>query len=79
MVSRLDVRSKVSQQTYGPEPRHTVPSVKENFIFTSHLITHVFLFRVVLVKIELMIGLFSVSEVMEYQGNYMEELYDPIE
>ena len=33
-------------------------------------------FRVVLVEIELMIGLFSVFEVMEPQGNYMEELYD---
>jgi hypothetical protein len=35
--------------------------------------------RVVLVKIELMIGLFSVSEVMEHQENYMKELYDPSE
>jgi hypothetical protein len=33
--------------------------------------------RVALVEIELMIGLFSVFEVMEPQGNYMEELYGP--
>ena len=32
---------------------------------------------VVLVEIELIIGLFSVFGVMEPQGNYMEELYDP--
>jgi hypothetical protein len=31
---------------------------------------------VVLIEIELMIGFFSVFEVMEPQGNYMEELYD---
>jgi hypothetical protein len=30
-----------------------------------------------LVEIELMIGLFSVFEVMEPQENYMEELYGP--
>jgi hypothetical protein len=30
-------------------------------------------------EIELMIGLFSVFEVMEPQGNYMEELYSPSE
>jgi hypothetical protein len=34
-------------------------------------------FRVALIKIELMICLFSVFEVMELQGNYMEELYGP--
>jgi hypothetical protein len=33
-------------------------------------------FRVVLVEIELMIGLFSVFEVMEPQENYMEEFYN---
>jgi hypothetical protein len=33
--------------------------------------------RVALIKIELIIGLFSVFEVMEPQGNYMEELYNP--
>jgi hypothetical protein len=33
--------------------------------------------RVVLVEIELMIGLFSVFEIMKPQGNYMEDLYDP--
>jgi hypothetical protein len=32
---------------------------------------------VVLVEIELMIGLFSVFEVIEPQKSYMEELYDP--
>jgi hypothetical protein len=32
---------------------------------------------VVLVEIELMIGIFSIFEVIEPQGNYMEELYDP--
>jgi hypothetical protein len=26
-----------------------------------------------------MIGLFSIFEVMEPQGNYMKELYDPVE
>jgi hypothetical protein len=34
-------------------------------------------YRVALVKIELMIGLFLVFEVIELQGNYMEELYGP--
>ena len=34
-------------------------------------------FIVVSVEIELMIGLFLVFEVIEPQGNYMEELYDP--
>jgi hypothetical protein len=33
--------------------------------------------RVALVEIELMIGLFLVFEVMELQGNYNEEFYDP--
>jgi hypothetical protein len=33
-------------------------------------------FRIALVEIELMIGLFSVFEVMEPQGNYIEELYN---
>ena len=33
--------------------------------------------RVVLVERELMIGLFLVFDVMELQGNYMEELYGP--
>jgi hypothetical protein len=32
--------------------------------------------RVALVEIELIIGIFSVFEVMKPQGNYMEELYD---
>jgi hypothetical protein len=32
---------------------------------------------VALIEIELMIGLFSVFEVIEPQGNYMEKLYDP--
>jgi hypothetical protein len=36
-------------------------------------------FIVVLVELELVIGLFSVFEVMEPQGNYMEELYGPSE
>jgi hypothetical protein len=35
--------------------------------------------RVVSIEVELMIGLFSVFEVMEPQGNYMEEFYDPSE
>jgi hypothetical protein len=33
--------------------------------------------RVDLPEIELMIGLLSVFEVIEPQGNYMEELYNP--
>jgi hypothetical protein len=33
--------------------------------------------RVALVKIELIIGLFSAFEVMEPQENYIEKLYDP--
>jgi hypothetical protein len=33
--------------------------------------------KVALIEIELIIGLFSVFEVMEPQGNYMEELYSP--
>jgi hypothetical protein len=36
-------------------------------------------FRVALIKIELMIGLFSVFKVIEPQGNFMEELYNPSE
>ena len=32
-----------------------------------------------MIEIKLMIGLFSVFEVMEPQGNYMEELYGPDE
>jgi hypothetical protein len=44
MVSRLNVRSKVSQWTYGTDPGHMVQSVTRNFIFTSRLIAHVFLF-----------------------------------
>ena len=44
-VSKLDIRSKVSQRKYGPEPRHTVQNVTGNFIFTSHPIAHVFLFN----------------------------------
>jgi hypothetical protein len=36
-------------------------------------------FRVALVEIELMIGIFSVFEVMESQGNYIEEFYDSSE
>jgi hypothetical protein len=36
-------------------------------------------FRVVLIEIELMIDLFSIFEVIEPQGNYMEKLYDPSE
>jgi hypothetical protein len=36
-------------------------------------------YRVILVEIELMIGIFLVFEVIESQGNYMEELYDPSE
>jgi hypothetical protein len=32
-------------------------------------------YRVALIEIELMIGLFLVFKVMEPQGNYMEELY----
>jgi hypothetical protein len=35
--------------------------------------------KVVLVEIELMIGLFSTFEVMELQGNYVEEFYNPCE
>jgi hypothetical protein len=35
--------------------------------------------RVVSIEVELMIGLFSVFEVMEPQGNYTEEFYDPSE
>jgi hypothetical protein len=34
---------------------------------------------IVEIEIELKIGLFSVFEVMELQGNYMEEFYDPSE
>jgi hypothetical protein len=33
--------------------------------------------RVALIEIKLIIGLFSIFEVMEPQGNYMEELYGP--
>jgi hypothetical protein len=44
MVLGPDVRSKVSQWTYGPEPGHTVQSVTGNFIFTSCLKAHVSLF-----------------------------------
>jgi hypothetical protein len=33
--------------------------------------------RIAIVEIELIIGLFSIFEVMEPQGNYMKELYNP--
>jgi hypothetical protein len=46
-------------------------------IFTSRPISLVSLFwSCTLVEIELMISLFSLFEVMEPQGNYMEELYN---
>jgi hypothetical protein len=49
-----------------------------NPIFTNRSIALVsLLYSCALVEIELMIGLFSVFEVMEPQGNYMEELYGP--
>jgi hypothetical protein len=51
---------------------------QENPIFTNRPIGLVSLLQsCALVEIELMIGLFSVFEVMEPQGNYMEELYYP--
>jgi hypothetical protein len=34
-------------------------------------------YRVALIEIELMIGIFSIFEVMEPHENYMEELYNP--
>jgi hypothetical protein len=37
-----DVRSKVSQRTYDPEPGRTVQSMTVDFIFISHLIAPVF-------------------------------------
>ena len=44
MISRPNVRSEVSQQTYGLKPDRTVQSVTGNIIFTSHPITPVSLF-----------------------------------
>jgi hypothetical protein len=32
---RPNLRPKVSQQTYGPEPGHTIQSVTGDFIFTK--------------------------------------------
>jgi hypothetical protein len=46
------------------------------FRFNEVMLGCLSLFRIALVEIELMIGLFSVFEVMEPQGNYIEELYD---
>ena len=49
-----------------------------NLIFISRPITLVsLLYSCALVEIELMIGLFLVLEVIEPQGNYMEEFYCP--
>jgi hypothetical protein len=42
-----------------------------------HQPSHNSCFLVALVELELMICLFSVVEVMEPQGNFMEELYGP--
>jgi hypothetical protein len=39
----VDLWSEVSQQTYGPEPGHTVQSVTGDFIFTNYPIAPVFL------------------------------------
>ena len=61
---KADVWSKVSQQTYSLKLGCTVQSVTGNFIFISR-------------PIGLIISIFSVFEIMEPQGNYMEKLYNP--
>jgi hypothetical protein len=40
-----DVWSKVSQRTYGPEPKSTIQSLTRNFIFTSCPVALVSLFE----------------------------------
>jgi hypothetical protein len=40
----VDIRTEVSQQTYGLELGCTIQSVTRNFIFTSRPIAPVFLF-----------------------------------
>ena len=66
----------MTRWTYDIEPGRTVSMLQGNHIFTSHPITPVsLLYSCALVEIELMIGLFTLFEVMEPQMNYMKELY----
>jgi hypothetical protein len=54
---RADVRSEVSQWMYNPQPRRSVQSVTEDFIFTKPFHSSCFLYsRVVLVEIRLIEG-----------------------
>ena len=63
---------------YGLDPGRTISVLQGNSIFTNRPIAPISLLSsCALIEIELMIGLFSVFEVMEPQGNYMEELYGP--
>jgi hypothetical protein len=91
-VEKIGFSMKTSKWTYGLETERTVQSItmdvrprartygskcdKELYFHQPSHSSCFLIFRVVLVEIELMIGIFSIFEVMEPQGNYMEELYD---
>ena len=65
---------------YGLDPERTVSVLQGNPLFTNRPIAPVsLLWSFALIEIKLMIGIFSVFEVMEPQGNYMEKLYGPSE
>jgi hypothetical protein len=67
----------VTEWTYGLKLDVWLECDKE-ILFSSAVPKLMFpYFRVVLIEIELMIGLFSEFKVMEPQGNYMEEFYGP--
>jgi hypothetical protein len=64
---------------YGLEP-NVRPECDRKTLFSLALPYLIFLcYRVALVEIELMIDLFLVFKVIESQGNYMKEFYDPSE
>jgi hypothetical protein len=70
----------VTRWTYGLKPERMARVLQRNPIFISYLIAlFSLLSSCALVKIELLRGLFLVSEVIEPQVNYMEELYSPSE
>jgi hypothetical protein len=67
----------MSQWTYILELGRTARVLQRNPIFTNRPQLLFRYSRVALVEIELIIGLLSIFEVIEPQGNYMEELYGP--
>ena len=79
---------KTSKQMYSLETERTARSIIvdiQSRVWQGTLFSLVVpqllvpCYKVVLVEIELMIGIFLVFEVIDSQGNYMEELYDPSE